>query len=109
MGSSCRRVVIPRQRTWSAKRGIFSGESSGPSTLTLQDSTYNLGCIAAREGERDEAFSLLAEAVDHGLSPSDDLGIENDSDLKLLHGDPRFDVLVTHAKERAAAAAKKQP
>jgi hypothetical protein len=25
-----------------------------------------------------------------------------------LHGDPRFDAVVAHAKERAAAAAKKQ-
>jgi hypothetical protein len=35
-----------------------------------------------------------------------DLGIENDPDLKPLHGDPRFDALVAHAKARATAARK---
>src|SRR5947208_5561387 len=68
----------------------------------------NLACVAAHEGKRDEAFSLLREAIDHGIPPSLDLGIENDSDLQSLHGDPRFDAIVAHAKERAAAAAKQQ-
>ena len=71
-------------------------------------STYILGCIAALRGQRDEALSLLHEAVDHGFAPMGDLGIEKDPDLKSLHGDPRFDALVAHAKERAAAAQKKQ-
>ena len=71
-------------------------------------STYNLACVAAHEGKRDEAFSLLREAIDHGLPPSLGLGIENDSDLQSLHGDPRFDAVVAHAKERAGAAAKQQ-
>jgi len=71
-------------------------------------STYNLACVAAHEGKRDEAFSLLREVIDHGLPPSLDLGIESDSDLQSLHGDPRFDDVVAHAKERAAAAAKQQ-
>jgi nitrate/nitrite-specific signal transduction histidine kinase len=46
--------------------------------------------------------------VDHGLAPGQCLDMENDPDLKSLHGDPRFDALVAHAKERAAAAQKKQ-
>ena len=49
---------------------------------------------------------MLSQAVDHGLSPSVDLGIDKDPDLKSLHGDPRFAALVAHAKERAAAAQK---
>jgi serine/threonine protein kinase/Tfp pilus assembly protein PilF len=68
--------------------------------------TYTLGQIALHEGKRDEALAHLREAVDHGLYPSIDLGIEQDPDLKPLHGDPRFDALVAHAKERAAAAQK---
>jgi hypothetical protein len=47
---------------------------------------------------------MLGEAVDHGLQPSMDLGIEKDTNLKSLHGDPRFDAIVADAKERAAAA-----
>jgi hypothetical protein len=37
------------------------------------------------------------------MSPADILSIEKDPDLKSLHGDPRFDALVAHAKERVAA------
>jgi hypothetical protein len=46
----------------------------------------------------------LRQAVDHGLPSIDALAMENEPDLKSLHGDPRFDALVAHAKERAAAA-----
>jgi serine/threonine protein kinase/tetratricopeptide (TPR) repeat protein len=67
---------------------------------------YSLGCVAALQGHRTESLSLLREALDHGLLPSKALAIENDSVLKSLHGDPRFDALVAHAKERAAAAQK---
>ena len=60
-----------------------------------------MGCFAALRGRKDEALSFLREAVDHGLRPGDDLNMEKDSDLKFLHGDPRFDVLMAHAKEVA--------
>ena len=69
-------------------------------------SIYSLGSIALLTGKRDEALADLREAVDHGLPPNMDLGIETDPDLRSLHGDPRFDALVAHAKERAAAGQK---
>jgi serine/threonine protein kinase len=69
--------------------------------------TYDLGGILARKGDRDGALSLLREAVDHGLQPNYDLGIEKDPDLKSLHGDPRFAALVAHAKQRAAVPKSK--
>jgi eukaryotic-like serine/threonine-protein kinase len=78
----------------------------GPEHPLTALSTYNVGCVLARKGSRDEAFSLLREAVDHGLAPGFDRTVERDSDLKSLHGDPRFAALVAHAKERAAAAQK---
>ena len=65
--------------------------------------TYNLACIEARMGRASEALALLRASVDHGLPPRADLTIETDTDLKSLHGDPRFAALVAHAKERAAA------
>ena len=70
------------------------------------DFTYNLGLIALRKGKRDEALAHLQEAVDHGLAPGHDLVIGQDPDLSPLHGDARFDALVAHAKERAAATQK---
>jgi eukaryotic-like serine/threonine-protein kinase len=75
----------------------------GPEHPDTALSMYNLGCIAAHRGRPDEAFSWLRQAVDHGLAPFADLGMDQDPDLKSLHGDPRFETLVTHAKERAAA------
>jgi tetratricopeptide (TPR) repeat protein len=78
----------------------------GPEYPDTAASTYSLGSIALCRGKRDEALADLREAVDHGLPPSLDLGIEKDPDLKSLHGDPRFAALVAHAKERAAAAQK---
>src|SRR5216684_1023813 len=66
-------------------------------------SIYNLGVIAANKGNRTEGLSLWREALDHGLLLIRALGMENDPDLKSLHGDPRFDALVVYAKQRAAA------
>jgi hypothetical protein len=45
----------------------------------------------------------LREAVDHGLSRANSLGIGNDPDFESLHGNPGFEALVKYAKERAAA------
>jgi len=55
------------------------------------------------EGKHDEALKLLREAVDHGLSRANSLGIGNDPDFESLHGNPGFEALVKYAKERAAA------
>jgi Tetratricopeptide repeat len=78
----------------------------GPEHPITALSKYDIGCILARKGNRDEAFVFLREAVDHGLTPGFDLGLETDPDLKSLHGDTRFAALVAHAKQRAAAAQK---
>jgi len=80
----------------------------GPEHPETASSTYNLACVEARRGNRDGALELLRQAVDHGLDPAMDIAIDNDLDLKSLHSDPRFDALVAHARERAAAAQKKQ-
>jgi non-specific serine/threonine protein kinase/serine/threonine-protein kinase len=78
----------------------------GPESPDTAASIYSLGSIALRRGKRDEALADLGQAVDHGLPPNMDLGIETDPDLKSLHGDVRFAALVAHAKERAAAKQK---
>jgi eukaryotic-like serine/threonine-protein kinase len=79
----------------------------GPENPDTAASIYSLGSIALGTGRRDEALADLRQAVDHGLPPNMDLGIETDPDLKSLHGDVRFAALVAHAKERAAA--KQEP
>ena len=67
---------------------------------------YFLGCIAAHRGDAERAFALLNRAVDHGLGPQDDLGIESNKNLTSLHGDPRFAALVARAKQVAEAKVK---
>jgi eukaryotic-like serine/threonine-protein kinase len=64
---------------------------------------YNLACFMANDGKREEALSLLGEAIDHGLDPETLLGMEKDTDLDSLHEDPRFAALVARARERAVA------
>jgi len=78
----------------------------GSDNADVAGTTYNLACIEAHMGHSSDALALLREAVDHGLLPMTDLGIQTDSDLKSLHGDQRFDALVAYAKQRAAAAQK---
>jgi serine/threonine protein kinase len=86
-------------QTLDIQRRVFG--SDHPDTAL---STYNLAVIALRKGKPDDALSLLQEAVDHGLAPAYLLYIDKDPDFKPLHGDPRFDALVAHAKQRASAA-----
>ena len=78
----------------------------GPDNPETASSYLNLGYLEAREGNKEQALSFITQAVDHGLSPSGDLGLETDSVLAFLHGDPRFTALVAHAKEKAAVARK---
>jgi eukaryotic-like serine/threonine-protein kinase len=72
----------------------------GPEHPATAMESYNLGCIMALQGRRDEALSFLREAVEHGLHNY--AGIDNDPDLKSLHGDPRFAALVADARQAAA-------
>jgi len=75
----------------------------GPDNPDTAISRYNLACVASRRGHKEEALSYLHAAIEHGLPPSAALRMEKDSDLTSLHGDRRFEALVSRAKERAAA------
>ncbi|HKM65620.1 MAG TPA: serine/threonine-protein kinase [Candidatus Acidoferrum sp.] len=81
-------------------------QALGPDDPATAGDIYNLACVAARGGNRDEALARLREAVDHGLPAASDVGLEKDSDLNSLHGDPRFATLVAYAKKRAAEMQK---
>lgn len=64
---------------------------------------YDLACVLARGGKRDEALSNLRFAVEHELPAETRQGLEEDEDLKSLHGDPRFDALLASSRQRVAA------
>jgi tetratricopeptide (TPR) repeat protein len=76
----------------------------GPEHPDTVESLYDLAVLGARKGERDAALNLLREAIGHGLSAMDIQDIEKDPDLERLRGDPRFEALVSQAKQRAASA-----
>jgi len=69
--------------------------------------TYSIAELAALQGHRDEALSLLREALNHGLSSSLAAGMVKNQNLQLLRSDPRFAAILADAKQRAATAAGK--
>ena len=75
----------------------------GPDSPRVGTAVYNLACLETRRGRRDQAFAFLREALEHGLSPADALGIETDPDLKPLHDDPRFPGILAEARRHAEA------
>jgi serine/threonine protein kinase len=79
----------------------------GPEHPETGETLYDLGYLAAREGNKDEALSFFVEAVDHGLRPSVALEMEEDTDLTLLHDDPRFAALMDRVKKKAASLTRK--
>jgi serine/threonine protein kinase/tetratricopeptide (TPR) repeat protein len=74
----------------------------GPQHPDTAGTTYDLGCILAHSGRSDEAFSVLREAIDHGLDTATDRALATTPDLKSLRRDPRFAALVAYAQQRAA-------
>jgi serine/threonine protein kinase/tetratricopeptide (TPR) repeat protein len=75
----------------------------GPDHPDTAISKYNLATIDVATGKRDEAFQMLTDAVDHGFSAADDLSLASDPEFKMLHADPRFEILIAHARQRAAS------
>jgi len=88
------------QQTFDIQRRVLA--ANHPETART---IYNLGCVAARNGKSDEAFSLLRQAIEH-LSPRTVPKVDNDPDLNSLHGDPRFAKLVAHATRRHVSDAR---
>lgn len=76
---------------------------SGPAHPQTGAVLYNLACVIAREGHRDEAFSVLQEAAEKTY-PKTLLMIEKDSDLDTLHGDPRWKGILATCRRRVANA-----
>jgi eukaryotic-like serine/threonine-protein kinase len=81
----------------------------GPEDVVTAMIKYNMACLKAHLGDKSGAIALLADAVDHGFLPGDDLGIETDADFASLRGDPRFTALVAHAKQVASSKSASSP
>ena len=63
----------------------------------LADTYYNLACVSALQGHLDAAISFLRESVRRGFAKPI---IFSDSDLKSLHDETEFNVLVAEMKAR---------
>ncbi len=74
----------------------------GPDQPETAQTKYDFAALLVRRGKPDEALSMIRDAIDHGLHLRVDLEIEDDPNFKPLHADPRFAVLVAHAKKQAA-------
>jgi len=64
---------------------------------------YDLAEVLALQNKGAAAFANLRFAVEHALAAETRQGIEKDPDFESLHGDPGFEALVAHTKERAVA------
>jgi len=69
----------------------------------VASSAFDFAEVLALDGKRDEALSQLKFALEHALSREQRERMEKDEDLKSLHGDPRFDALLTSSRQRVAA------
>ena len=70
---------------------------------------YDLACLLARQGRTGEAIGVLREAMEMGLPVHTALGMYSDTDLKLLHGDARFEAMVVKAREEAEQKKQNRP
>ena len=91
-----------------AYRDAFEGRrrALGIGHRDTATTAYNLACVLALDGKRDEAFANLKFALAHELPADLRQGLEKDDDLKSLHGDPRFEEIVSSSRQRAAALQK---
>jgi eukaryotic-like serine/threonine-protein kinase len=88
-----------------AYRGALEGRrrALGAGHPDTASAAYDLARVLALEGKRDEAFANLQFAVAHELPADTRQGLEKESELKSLDGDPRFDALLASSRQRAAA------
>jgi hypothetical protein len=71
---------------------------------TVAEAWYNFACAEAARGRLNEAFADLDQAIQNGrISPGE---ISADPELKSLHSDPRFDVVLAKARETSSAGQK---
>ena len=96
---------LPEARKMLEDTIAVQGRVLGSDNTVRAGNIYNLACIAARSKRPQDALSLLSEAVEHNLSAETLIGIDQDTDLKSLHGNPQFAAIVARAKLLATTPA----
>lgn len=62
-----------------------------------EDALYNVACARALQGQKDAAFKLLEQSITTGSINAEHMS--EDPDLMTLHGDKRFDSLLSLAED----------
>ncbi len=89
------------RRIFEQSRDVLVGVL-GPRSRRIGIYNYDLACVAALQGRRDEALGLLREALEcEGWVWS---GVLDDSDLGSLRGDPEFEELMVEVRRRIEEA-----
>ena len=81
----------------------MEAQKDGEGHPDTASTAYDLACALALDGKHDEAFGNLQFALAHELPADTRQGLAKDEDLKALHGDPRFDALITSSRQGTAA------
>lgn len=84
---------IERAHDWAELVQLIDPENS--------NALYNTACGMAKAGEADLALELLAQVAE-GSGVEATLWIRQDTDWTTLHGDPRFEEIMTKAERRLA-------
>ncbi len=87
-------------------REMFEGRrrALGDDHPGTAEAAYELACVQALEGRRDEAFVNLEFAVSHQLKAEDRQALEKNADLQSLHDDARFAPLLVKAVQAPISA-----
>ena len=85
-------------------RDVIETAQKTDQPATVAEAWYNFACAEAARGRPDEAFADLNHAIENSLiSPGE---LSADPELRSLHSDARFNVLVAKARETNSARTK---
>jgi serine/threonine protein kinase len=84
---------------------LLKGASDNP---RVAQEEYNMACVLAQRGKKEEALLTLQSAIEHRLIPDAALHMQADDDLAPLLGDPRFTALVRRVHDLYATPTPQQ-
>jgi eukaryotic-like serine/threonine-protein kinase len=93
-----------KQRRFAEAEALFADtlaierRAFGDSDPFTNTTMYNVACVKALAGRREEALAMLRQSVDHGFRNAE--AMATDEDLESVRADPRFAPIVADARRR---------